>query len=77
METCTACEEDCEKTYVCGICGEEKNLCATMVGGFERPTGICTRCFHRAMFVDREVKERDRCARREHDIGALFWGLRS
>lgn len=42
---CTACEEDCSRTYVCLVCGEEKNLCSTMVGGFSVFTGCCTTCY--------------------------------
>jgi len=48
---CHACPSDrCDETFVCGNCGRELNVCATLVGGFgaaDRGELECVYCFER------------------------------
>jgi hypothetical protein len=47
--TCHGCEReglDCHKTFVCAICHERKNVCDSLVGGFEATEPLCPRCHY-------------------------------
>jgi hypothetical protein len=41
---CTACEEDCQATFVCISCGDEKRVCSHLVGGFGSTRKLCDLC---------------------------------
>ncbi len=44
---CTACDLDCEATFVCVVCRERKNVCSCKVGGFDAKEDICSTCHFR------------------------------
>ena len=62
-EDCSACTLDCEATFICGVCGEKKNVCRHLVGGFGSSTGTCAEC-HVRLFIDRD--ELNRLKRRRY-----------
>jgi hypothetical protein len=44
MSLCTACDCDCNLTFVCHSCLEVKRVCDSKVGGFDGKENICAAC---------------------------------
>jgi hypothetical protein len=71
---CTACDEDCEATFVCDVCHIKKQVCASLPGGFtDKARTTCVTCyeednidFYELLRIRRREYEAKNRARRLH-----------
>ena len=66
VKKCTACEEDCDATFICSKCHSVRFVCSSLPGGFtSRARNVCVICYEEQQLTPTELIA---IRRREYDM---------